>query len=120
MHDITTSYKGVKIISLVLVSGAISYMLNTSGQAIAIASVVAFVLSMFASYIIHECLRSKEWIVRANFSNIPAAFLDTIVFTCIAFDSVPLDVFVFQFLCKAGGAVMYTFILLDVAADKKV
>ena len=51
----------LKIGALIVLAGVISYLLNPASGQIAIASVIAFTLSMVADSFVYQKLKSKSW-----------------------------------------------------------
>lgn len=101
----------VKIGGLIVVSGCISYLLNPATGMIAIASVVAFCLSMVADSFVYQKLKFMPWTKRANASNVAGAFVDSLVFPFIAFGGLLWHIVVLQFACKVLGGFLWCYLL---------
>lgn len=101
----------LKIGLLIAVSGFVSYLLNPATGMIAIASVIAFCLSMIADAFIYQRLLSKSWMIKSNWSNIAAAGVDSIVFPTIAFGGLMWQIVLMQFAAKVIGGFIWSKVL---------
>lgn len=97
-----------KIGALIAVAGAISYLLNPASGQIAIASVVAFCLSMAADSFVYQKLKSQTWEKRTTGSNLAGAALDSITFPTIAFGGLMPEIVAMQFVSKVVGGFIWT------------
>jgi hypothetical protein len=100
-----------RIGSLIVASGAISYVLNPAAGMIAISSVVAFCAAMAADSIVYQALRRFGWFTRVNGSNVAGASVDSVVFPTIAFGSFMPEIVAMQFAAKVAGGAIWSFIL---------
>lgn len=98
----------LKIGGLIVVAGLISYLLNPASGQIAIASVVAFCLSMTVDSFVYQKLASKSWQVRTTGSNVAGAAVDSITFPTIAFGGLMPEIVAMQFVCKVVGGFIWT------------
>lgn len=101
----------LKIGSLIVVAGAISYLLNPASGQIAIASVIAFTLSMVADSFVYQKLKDKSWEKRTTGSNFAGAGVDSIAFPTIAFGGFMPEIVAMQFATKIAGGFIWTKIL---------
>jgi hypothetical protein len=101
----------LKIGALIAVAGAISYLLNPASGHIAIASVVAFCLSMAADSFVYQKLRNKSWEKRTTGSNLAGAAVDSITFPTIAFGGLMPEIVAMQFVSKVIGGFIWTKII---------
>lgn len=112
LHDLWHEDKLViKMGCLIIVSSLISYLLNPATGIIAIASFSAFALSMLGDAIAYHFLKSKEWFIRSNGSNLVGSAIDSVVFPTIAFGGLMPEIVLMQFLAKFGGGFIWSLIL---------
>ena len=112
LHDLWHGDKLVlKMGLLILVSSSISYALNSATEMIAIASFGAFALSMLGDTIAYHYLRSKNWFIRSNGSNIVGSAIDSVVFPTIAFGRLMPEIVLLQFIAKVGGGFIWSLII---------
>jgi hypothetical protein len=97
-----------KIGALIVVAGAISYLLNPASSQIAIASVVAFTLSMVADSFVYQKLKNQTWEKRTTGSNLVGAAVDSITFPTIAFGGLMPEIVAMQFISKVAGGFIWT------------
>lgn len=100
-----------KIGCLIVVAGTISYFLNPAFGQIAIASVVAFCLSMVADSFVYQKLKSKSWEKRTTGSNFAGAAVDSIMFPTIAFGVLMPQIVAMQFASKIAGGFIWAKII---------
>lgn len=98
----------LKIGALIAVAGAISYLLNPASGQIAIASVVAFCLSMAADSFVYQKLKAQSWEKRTTGSNLAGAAVDSITFPTIAFGGLMPEIVAMQFVSKVVGGFIWT------------
>ena len=98
----------LKIGALIVLAGVISYLLNPASGQIAIASVIAFTLSMVADSFVYQKLKSKSWEKRATGSNLAGAAVDSLVFPTIAFGGLMIEIVAMQFISKVVGGFVWT------------
>ncbi len=96
---------------LILVASVVSYLLNPATGMIAIASFVAFALSMLADSLAYHYLADKSWFVRSNGSNLVGAGVDSITFPTIAFGSLMPEIVALQFVSKVAGGVLWSYVI---------
>lgn len=95
---------------LIAVSGLLTFGLNTSSGAIAIASAVAFTAAASIDWAVFAKLRGT-WSFRANASNVAGAMVDSILFPTIAFGVLLPHIIALQFVGKVFGGFLWSLIL---------
>lgn len=94
-----------KMLGLLAVAGAISYLLNPATGIIALASTAAFVLSNAIDGVVYQAMRDRPYLQKANTSNAVGAAVDSVVFPTIAFGALMPEIAIAQFAAKfLGGA----------------
>lgn len=112
LHDLWQGkYLPLKMGALIVVAGLISYLLNPAAGQIAIASVVAFTLSMVVDSFVYQALKDKEWKIKSNASNTAGAMVDSVVFPTIAFGGLMPEIVAMQFVAKLAGGFAWTLLL---------
>jgi hypothetical protein len=112
LHEAWNNDKLVlKMGSLIVVSSLISYLLNPATEIIAIASFVAFALSMVADSLTYHLLHKKTWLIKSNGSNVAGALVDSLVFPTIAFGGLMIEIVLMQFLAKVVGGFIWTVLI---------
>lgn len=112
LHDMWQGkYLPLKMGALIVVAGLISYLLNPAAGQIAIASVVAFTLSMVVDSFVYQALKDKEWKIKSNASNTAGAMVDSVVFPTIAFGGLMPEIVAMQFVAKLAGGFAWTLLL---------
>jgi len=96
---------------LIASASIISYAINPATGMIAFASLAAFCLSMVADAVAYQYLKSKDWMVRVNGSNIAGAAVDSIVFPTIAFGGLMPEIVALQFFAKLMGGGIWSYLL---------
>lgn len=102
-----------KIGTLIVIAGAISYSLNPASGQIAIASVVAFCLSMVADSFVYQKLKYQPWGKRTIGSNLAGAAVDSITFPTIAFGGLIHEIVAMQFVSKIVGGFIWSKIIKE-------
>jgi uncharacterized PurR-regulated membrane protein YhhQ (DUF165 family) len=102
-----------KMISLIVVAGAISYVLNPAAGKIALASVIAFILSGLVDAFVYQKLKHKSWMIKSNGSNTAGALVDSMVFPTIAFGGLMPMIVLLQFAAKVSGGAIWAWVLND-------
>lgn len=109
-----------KIGSLIVVAGATSHLLNPAAGQIAIASVIAFCLSMTADSFVYQKLKDQPWEKRTTGSNLAGAAVDSIAFPTIAFGGLMPEIVAMQFASKIIGGFVWTFVLKEKKVEELV
>jgi uncharacterized PurR-regulated membrane protein YhhQ (DUF165 family) len=108
----------LQMLALILVSGALTYLLNPSAQHIVIASAAAFTVAGLVDWRAFSRL-TGSWLRRSIGSNVVGAVVDTVVFSALAFVLLspapkPLEVVVqiaaLQFAFKVAGGAMWAWL----------
>ena len=91
--------------ALIVLTGALTYLLNPATGIIAVASMCAFSAAALVDWAAFVHLKGT-WLFRANGSNVAAAAVDSLVFPTIAFGAILPHIVAAQFAAKVlGGAV---------------
>ena len=101
----------LKMGGLIATASVVSYAINPATGMIAFASLAAFSLSMVADSVAYQYLKGKDWIVRANGSNIAGSAVDSLVFPTIAFGGLMIEIVLLQFLAKVAGGFVWSYLL---------
>lgn len=101
----------LKMGGLIATASVVSYAINPATGMIAFASLAAFSLSMVADAVVYQYLKDKEWIIRANGSNVAGSAVDSIVFPTIAFGGLMIEIVVLQFVAKVAGGFVWSYLL---------
>jgi len=107
MHE---SLSKTKMLSIVVIAGIISFLINAESKNIAIASFVAIVVSCLIDYYVYSKTKGT-WIKRSNTSNFFSGFTDSLVFPLIAFGVFNPYVFFLQWLAKFSGGFIWALLL---------
>jgi uncharacterized PurR-regulated membrane protein YhhQ (DUF165 family) len=83
-------------------------LLNPASGQIAIASVVAFTLSMVVDSFVYQKLKDKPWEKRVTGSNLAGAAVDSLAFPTIAFGGLMPEIVAMQFASKVVGGFIWT------------
>lgn len=100
-----------RMLALIVVAGAISYVLNPAAGKIAIASVAAFVCAGVIDAIVYHLLRDRPYLQRSNGSNAAAAAVDSLVFPTLAFGGFMPHIVALQFAAKVAGGFLWSLVL---------
>ena len=100
-----------KMLALIAVGSVISYALNRNAGQIALASFVAFACAGVADAIVYQILHDRNWMVKANGSNIVAAAADSILFPTLAFGAFLPLIILGQFAAKVGGGYAWALVI---------
>lgn len=112
LHDAWSCENVVlKMGSLILIAGVVSYLLNPATGMIAIASVAAFSCAMIVDSVIYQALIKKSKMLKMNVSNIGGAATDSIMFPTIAFGSFLPGVVALQFFAKVFGGLVWSYVI---------
>lgn len=107
MHE---SLSKTKMLSIVVIAGIISFLINAESRNIAIASFMAIVVSCLVDYCVFHKTKGT-WIKRSNTSNFFSGFTDSLIFPLIAFGVFNPYIFFSQWLAKFAGGFMWTLLL---------
>lgn len=101
----------LKMGGLIAVASGVSYLLNPTAGAIALASFVAFALAMTIDTIVYHYLRDRSWVIRSNGSNVAGAAVDSLTFPTIAFGGLMPEIVALQFCAKVFGGGIWSYFL---------
>lgn len=103
-----------RMLGLIAAGSALSWALSGAAGRIALASLVAFAGAGVVDAVGYHLLRRRARLVRMNGSNVPAAFVDSLLFPSLAFGAwLPLVV-LGQFAAKVGGGFVWSLVLRKV------
>lgn len=100
--------------ALIVSTGALTYALNPSAGAIAVASAVAFTAAAVVDWAVFWRLPGS-WLRRANGSNVAGAAVDSLVFPTLAFGAALPHIVLAQFVAKVAGGALWAYALQRVA-----
>ncbi len=109
LHD---SWRGNKLlpkmVALIAAGSILSWILNRNAGSIALASFVAFAAAAIVDAVIYHLMgRYPRWL-RVNGSNVPSAFVDSIIFPTLAFGSFLWPIVLGQFVAKTLGGFVWS------------
>lgn len=111
LHERWKDRLWLRMLSLIVVAGIISFILNPASGMIAIASVVAFVCAGLVDALVYQKLGHQKWMVKSNASNATGAAVDSVVFPTIAFGGLMVEIVILQFSAKVIGGFLWSWIL---------
>lgn len=100
--------------ALIASTGALTYALNPSAGAIAVASAVAFTAAAVVDWAVFWRLPGS-WLRRANGSNVAGAAVDSVVFPTLAFGALLPHIVLAQFVAKVAGGALWAYALQRLA-----
>jgi len=110
-----------RMIALILIAGAISYLVNPASGRIALASCVAFVVAGLVDALVYAKLRTSArfggYYQRVNGSNAAGALTDSILFPTLAFGAFLPAIIALQLAAKLGGGAVWAFLLQRLAIE---
>jgi uncharacterized PurR-regulated membrane protein YhhQ (DUF165 family) len=92
---------------LILATGGVSYLLNPTAGAIAVASATSFIIAALADWWVFAKLQGS-WQRRANISNVCGAGVDSLLFPTLAFGVLMPEIVLAQFVAKTLGGALWT------------
>lgn len=95
---------------LIAAGSLLSWVLNRNAGPIALASFVAFAAAASVDAIIYQQLGKYPRWLRVNGSNVPSAFVDSLVFPTLAFGSFLWPIVLGQFLAKVVGGFVWSLV----------
>lgn len=108
MHERFTRWQ---LAGVILVGGALTWVLNPAAAHIAFASMTAFVAAAIVDWAVYAGLKSKPWLVRSNGSNVVGAAVDSVIFPTLAFGVFMPHIIAMQFAAKVFGGAIWSFLL---------
>lgn len=109
LHDKWRNNLATRMGLLIAAGGVLSYLLNRDAASIAVASCVAFAAAATVDTVAYHALRRFPFQTRANGSNVPSAFVDSMVFPTLAFGSFLWPIVLGQFVAKVAGGAAWAF-----------
>ncbi len=101
----------LKMFSLIAAGSIITYLINPDAWRISLASTAAFAAAALADTIVYHFFYKKQFLVKANVSNIAGAAADSILFPTIAFGSLLPWIIFGQFAAKTLGGFLWSLLL---------
>jgi hypothetical protein len=111
----------LRMSSLILAGSALSWAVNYAVNAaaadivirVASASFLAFAAAGFTDFGVYHSLRRRSAMMRVNVSNLPSAFVDSLVFPLVAFGLPMLwSFFAVEFAAKVLGGLLWSVVLI--------
>lgn len=99
-----------KMAALIAAGSVLSWLVNRNAGQIALASFVAFAAAATVDAIVYHILGNYPRWLRVNGSNIPSAFVDSLIFPTLAFGSFLLPIVLGQFAAKTLGGLVWSLI----------
>jgi hypothetical protein len=96
--------------ALISATGFLTYALNPTAGAIALASAVAFTVAAIVDWGVFARMRGA-WLTRVNGSNAAGALVDSIVFPTLAFGVLMPHIIALQFVAKVFGGAAWAYAL---------
>ena len=97
-----------KMTALIAAGSLLSWILNRNAGQIAIASFVAFAVAAIVDAIVYHALGKYPRWLRINGSNVPSAFVDSLIFPTLAFGSFLWPIVLGQFAAKTFGGFLWS------------
>lgn len=102
--------KAWQMLALIMATGALTYLINTTAGIIAVASAAAFTSAALVDWATFAKLKGS-WAFRANGSNIAGAAVDSLIFPTIAFGALMPEIVLMQFAAKVAGGALWTWLI---------
>lgn len=99
-----------KMVTLIATGSALSWLLNNDAGSVALASFVAFAAAASVDTIIYHLMGDYPRWLRINGSNVPSAFVDSLVFPTLAFGSFLWPIVLGQFIAKTLGGFIWSLV----------
>lgn len=102
----------LRMLTLIVAAGVISYLINPDSGRIALASAAAFILSETVDWGAYLALDNRPWMVRSNGSNVFGVFADSLLFPALAFGAIPglWAIMGAQFFAKLLGGFIWSIV----------
>jgi uncharacterized PurR-regulated membrane protein YhhQ (DUF165 family) len=101
----------LKMLTLIILGGIISFLINFNSLRIALASSLTFVIATSIDFFIYQLLKRKSKSARVNSSNLVSSIVDSIIFPTVAFGSFLPKIIIFQIIAKISGGYLWFKIL---------
>lgn len=99
-----------QMVSLIVLSGLVTWVLNPGAGMIAVASAASFVIAGFVDYAVFS-KSNGTWMERSTKSNVAGAAVDSVAFPTIAFGSLMPEIVLMQFFAKVAGGFVWQKVL---------
>jgi hypothetical protein len=99
-----------KMAALIAAGSVLSWLLNRNAGQIALASFVAFAAAATVDAIVYHLLGKYPRWLRINGSNVPSAFVDSLVFPTLAFGGLMPAIVLGQFIAKTLGGFVWSLV----------
>lgn len=102
-----------RMLLLISIAGALSFLFNPAVARIAIASLLAFVVSSMADFYVYRKLIDKNWLKKSNYSNVAGATVDSVIFPVAAFGVFPgiISIILLQSTAKIFGGGVWSLVI---------
>lgn len=100
-----------RMAALIGAGSLLSYLINRSAGPIALASFVAFAAAGAVDAGIYHLLRRRDWVTRANGSNLASSAADSLIFPALAFGGLIWWIVLGQFAAKVFGGLVWSAVL---------
>jgi hypothetical protein len=111
LHDAWRGDKLIPKMAVLIAAGSIlSWLLNRNAGQIALASFVAFAAAAIVDAVVYHLLGKYPRWLRINGSNIPSAFVDSLVFPTLAFGGFLPGIVFGQFIAKTLGGFVWSLV----------
>lgn len=104
-----------QMFGLILVTGALTYVLNPKAGVIAVASACAFTFAALTDWAVFSKARGS-WFKRSNTSNVAGAAVDSFVFPTMAFGTLMPHIVAMQFVAKVAGGAFWAYVIQKINA----
>lgn len=110
-----------RMVALIAVGGALSYLVNASAAQIAVASTVSFVVASAIDAVVFALIGRKVGrFLRWNGTNLVGAGIDSLLFPTLAFGSLLPAIVLGQYAAKVAGGVIWSLALIRLTPRKVV
>lgn len=97
-----------KMVALIASGSILSWVLNRDAAQVALASFVAFAAAATVDTLVYQLMGKYPRWLRINGSNVPSAFVDSLVFPTLAFGTFLWPVVLGQFVAKVFGGFVWS------------
>lgn len=104
--------------TLIVSTGALTYLLNPAAGMIAVASAMSFLVAALVDWAVFTKTKGT-WVKRANVSNIAGSAIDSLLFPTIAFGVLMPHIVAMQFVAKVLGGAAWSAILMYRSVPKR-
>jgi queuosine precursor transporter len=115
LHD---AWRGNRLLpkmgALIATGSILSWLLNRDAGSIALASFVAFAAAATVDTAVYHLLGKHPRWLRINGSNVPSAFVDSLVFPTLAFGAFLWPIVLGQFAAKVLGGLVWSLVFKQI------